>query len=148
MRREANEVQDAGKARRRRISARAVGGGEFFFRLPRHFSVQTRKYVVEDFLHVHEWTNQWPPLQARSKRWRSEKKTSSRKILPDDGPYRVERMETKNIEEEQTDARSNFHLDPNRVRTEAEIQLFADVFRIGVEEARQILTKAGKRCQS
>ena len=97
---------------------------------------------------MHEWTNQWPPLQARSKRWRSEKKTPSRKILPDDGPYRVERMETKNIEEEQTDARSNFHLDPNRVRTEAEIQLFADVFRIGVEEARQILTKAGKRCQS
>ena len=42
----------------------------------------------------------------------------------------------------------DFHLDPNRVRTDAEIQLFADVFSISFDEARQILKKAGKVCQS
>ena len=36
------------------------------------------------------------------------------------------------------------HLVPDRVRTNAEMQLFADVFSLSVAEARRILTKAGK----
>ena len=40
------------------------------------------------------------------------------------------------------------HLDPDRVRTNAEIQLFADVFSLSFAEARWILTKAGKPCEA
>ena len=57
------------------------------------------------------------------------------------------------MEKQSTDAASNgesadLHLDPNRVRTNAEMQLFADVFEISVEEARKILMKARKRCET
>ena len=38
-------------------------------------------------------------------------------------------------------------LDPNRVFTDAEIRLFADVFSISFAEACQILMKAGRRCE-
>ena len=40
----------------------------------------------------------------------------------------------------------DYRLDPNRVPTDAEIQLFADVFSISFDEARQILKKAGRQC--
>ena len=63
------------------------------------------------------------------------------------GKYVVESMEKKDKEAEPSDESFDFHLDPNRVRTNAEIQLFADVFSITFEEARQILTKAGRRCE-
>ena len=55
-------------------------------------------------------------------------------------------MEKKEAEAESSDESFDFYLDPNRVRTNAEIQLFADVFEINVEEARRILMKAGRQC--
>ena len=61
--------------------------------------------------------------------------------------YVVEGMEKKDTEAEPSDEGFDFHLDPNRVRTNAEIRLFADVFSISFEEAHQILTKAGRRCE-
>ena len=60
----------------------------------------------------------------------------------------MEGMEKKDTKADLGDESFDFHLDPNRVRTDAEIQLFAEVFEISVEEARRILTKAGKRCAS
>lgn len=42
---------------------------------------------------------------------------------------------------EPNDESFDFHLDLNRVRTNAEMQLFSDVFSINVDEARQILKK-------
>lgn len=44
------------------------------------------------------------------------------------------------------DERANFHLDPNRIRTDAEIHLFANVFSISIEEARRILKNVAIRC--
>ena len=44
----------------------------------------------------------------------------------------------KDTEVESNDESFDFHLDPNRIRTVAEIRLFADVFSISFEEARQI----------
>ena len=55
-------------------------------------------------------------------------------------------MEKKDTKAELGDESFDFHLDPNRVRTDAEIQLFADVFSISREEARRIITEAGFRC--
>lgn len=40
-----------------------------------------------------------------------------------------------------------YRLDPNRVRTKAEIRLFADVFGISIDEARSVLTRAGRKCE-
>ena len=59
----------------------------------------------------------------------------------------MESMKTKDTETESSDERFDFHLDPNRVRTNAEVRLFADVFEISVEEAWRFLTKAGRRCE-
>ena len=50
----------------------------------------------------------------------------------------MESMEKKDTEAEASDESFDFHLDPNRIRTVAEIRLFADVFSISFEEARQI----------
>ena len=71
----------------------------------------------------------------------------SRHILSSKHEYRVESMEKKDTEADTDDESFDFHLDPNRIRTVAEIQLFADVFSITFEEARRILTKAGRRCE-
>ena len=70
-----------------------------------------------------------------------------RHILPLKHEYRVERMEKKDTEADTSDESFDFHLAPNRIRTVAEIQLFADVFSISFKEARRILTKAGRRCE-
>ena len=70
-----------------------------------------------------------------------------RHILPSKHEYRVESMEKKDTEADTDDESFDFHLDPNRIRTVAEIQLFADVFSISFKEARRILTKAGRRCE-
>ena len=59
----------------------------------------------------------------------------------------MERMENKDAKAESRDESFDFHLDPNRIRKVTEIQLFADVFSISFEEARQILTKAGRGCE-
>lgn len=71
----------------------------------------------------------------------------SRHILSSRHEYRVESMEKKGTETDPNDESFDFHLDPNRIRTLAEIQLFADVFSISFKEARRILTKAGRRCE-
>ena len=71
-----------------------------------------------------------------------------RHILSSKHEYMVESMEKKDTETESNDESFDFHLDPNRVRTNAEIQLFADVFSISINEARQILRNAGRQCQS
>lgn len=63
------------------------------------------------------------------------------------GKYVVESMEKKDAEAEPSDEGFDFRLDPNRIRTAAEIQLFADVFSISFKEARRILMKAGRRCE-
>lgn len=62
--------------------------------------------------------------------------------------YIIESMETKDTETESDDESFDFHLDPNRVRADAEIQLFADVFSISFDDAVRILVKAGRRCES
>ena len=69
-------------------------------------------------------------------------------ILCSKPEYVMESMEKKDTEAELGDESFDFHLDPNRIRTDAEIQLFADVFSISFDEARQILKKAGRQCQS
>ena len=73
---------------------------------------------------------------------------SSRHILCSKPEYIMESMEKKDTKAELGDESFDFHLDPNRIRTDAEIQLFADVFSISFDEARQILKKAGGKCQS
>lgn len=70
-----------------------------------------------------------------------------RHILPSKHEYIVESMEKKDTEVASNDESFGFHLDPNRIRTVAEIQLFASVFSISFKEARRILTKAGRRCE-
>ena len=71
-----------------------------------------------------------------------------RHILCSKHEYILESMEKKDTKTELGDESFDFHLDPNRIRTDAEIQLFADVFSISFDEARQILKKAGGKCQS
>ena len=56
-------------------------------------------------------------------------------------------MKTKDTEVASNDESFDFHLDPNRVRTNAEIQLFADVFSISKEDARRILINTGHQCE-
>ena len=73
---------------------------------------------------------------------------SSRHILCSKPEYIMESMGKKDTKTELGDESFDFHLDPNRVRTNAEIQLFADVFSISFDEARQTLKKAGRKCQS
>ena len=68
-------------------------------------------------------------------------------ILPSRPEYRLGSMEKTVTVAERNDESFDFHLDPNRIRTVSEIQLFADVFSISFKEARQILTKAGRRCE-
>ena len=70
-----------------------------------------------------------------------------RHILCTKHEYIMESMEKKDTKAELGDESFDFHLDPNRIRTVSEIQLFADVFSISFEEARRILTKAGRRCE-
>ena len=41
-----------------------------------------------------------------------------------------------------------YHLDPDRIRTDAEVETFADVFQISTDEARRILKESGRKCQS
>ena len=73
---------------------------------------------------------------------------SSRHILCSKHEYVMESMKKKDTKAELGDESLDFHIDPNRIRTDAEIQLFADVFSISSDEARQILKKAGRKCQS
>ena len=72
---------------------------------------------------------------------------SPRHFFASSGKYVVESMEKKDTKAGPIDESFDFQLDPNRIRTVTEIQLFADVFSISFEEARRILTKAGRRCE-
>ena len=69
-----------------------------------------------------------------------------RHILCSKHEYIMESMEKKDTKAELGDESLDFHIDPNRIRTDAEIQLFADVFSISREEARRIITEAWFRC--
>ena len=71
-----------------------------------------------------------------------------RHILCSKPEYIMESMEKKDTKAAMDDESFDFNLDSNRVRTDAEIRLFADVFSISFDEARQILKKAGGKCQS
>lgn len=70
-----------------------------------------------------------------------------REIVPPKSEYMVESMKTTDTKAERKDEEFDFHLDPNRIRTNAEIQLFADVFEISEEEARKILKEAGRKVE-
>ena len=53
----------------------------------------------------------------------------------------MESMKTKDTTADDKSSGFAYHLDPGRIRTDAEIQLFADVFEISVEEARRIIMR-------
>ena len=57
----------------------------------------------------------------------------------------MESMDTKDKIADGKGEGFNYRLDPDRIRTEAEVETFADVFHISIDEARRILEKAGKR---
>ena len=73
---------------------------------------------------------------------------SSRHILCSKHEYVMESMKMEDSEVESNDESLDFHLDPNRVRTDAEVATFAEVFQITVDEAMRILKAAGRKCQS
>ena len=60
----------------------------------------------------------------------------------------MESMEKKDAKAAVGDERFDFHLDPNRIRTDVEVATFAEVFQIPVDEARRILKESGRKCQS
>lgn len=72
----------------------------------------------------------------------------SREFLPSRCEYMVESMKKKDKELREEDARFGFYLDPNRVRTPAEVSTFAKVFSISKEEARRIIERSGYRCST
>ena len=73
---------------------------------------------------------------------------SSRHILCSKPEYVMESMKMEDSEVESNDESLDFHLDPNRVRTDAEVATFAEVFQISVDEAMRIVKAAGRKCQS
>lgn len=60
----------------------------------------------------------------------------------------MESMETQDTDTAGKSDGFTYRLDPNRVRTDAEVAVFAEVFQISIEEARRILTTAGRKCQT
>ena len=70
-----------------------------------------------------------------------------RHILCSKPEYIMESMEKKDAKAAVGDERFDFHLDPNRIRTDAEVATFAEVFQISVDEAKRILRAAGRKCQ-
>lgn len=65
-----------------------------------------------------------------------------REISSPNPEYTVDSMNTKETKTKQKGGSFNFHLDPNRIRTDAEIKLFANVFSLPLSTARQILTRS------
>ena len=61
--------------------------------------------------------------------------------------YLVESMDTKDKIADGKGEGFNYRLDPDRIRTEAEVETFADVFHISSDEARRILKAAERKCQ-
>jgi hypothetical protein len=98
------------------------------------------------------WRKQKENLEYFKKRLESERETKNlhfpRHILCSKHEYIMESMKMKDTETESSDESFDFHLDPNRVRTDAEVATFAEVFQISVDEARRILKAAGRKCQS
>ena len=62
--------------------------------------------------------------------------------------YEMESMETKDETEADKSDGFTYRLDPDRVRTDAEVAVFAEVFKISIGEARRILKESGRECQS
>ena len=62
--------------------------------------------------------------------------------------YEMESMETQDTDTAGKSDGFTYRLDPDRVRTDAEVAVFAEVFQISIEEARRILTAAGRKCQT
>ena len=71
-----------------------------------------------------------------------------RHILCSKPEYIMESMEKKDTRVDGKVSGFTYHLDPNRVRTDAEVETFADVFKISIDEARRILKESGRKCQS
>ena len=57
-------------------------------------------------------------------------------------------METKDAMTDDKAGGFAYHLDPDRIQTDAEVATFAEVFQITVDEAKRILKAAGRKCQS
>ena len=60
----------------------------------------------------------------------------------------MESMETQDETEAGKSDGFTYRLDPDRVRTDAEVETFAEVFQITVDEARRILKESGRKCQA
>ena len=60
----------------------------------------------------------------------------------------MESMKTKDMTADDKSSGFAYHLDPDRIRTDAEVATFAEVFQITVDEAKRILKAAGRKCQS
>ena len=71
-----------------------------------------------------------------------------RHILCSKHEYTVENMKTKDMTADDKSSGFAYHLDPDRIRTDAEVATFAEVFQITVDEARRILKASGRKCQS
>lgn len=71
-----------------------------------------------------------------------------RHIFAANHEYMVENMDAKDQTADDKAKSFSFRLDPDRIRTEAEVATFAEVFQISVDEARRILKTAGRKCQT
>ena len=71
-----------------------------------------------------------------------------RHIFAPNHEYLVESMDTKDKMADGKREGFNYRLDPDRIRTDAEVATFAEVFQITVDEAKRILKAAGRKCQS
>ena len=72
----------------------------------------------------------------------------SRHILCSKPECIMESMEKKDTKADGKASGFTYHLDPDRIRTDAEVATFAEVFQITVDEAKRILKAAGQKCQS
>ena len=72
----------------------------------------------------------------------------SRHISRSKHEYVVESMKPMDTMTDGKASGFTYHLDPDRIRTDAEVETFADVFQISTDEARRILKESGRKCQS
>ena len=91
-------------------------------------------------------------LEYFKKRLKSQRETKNlhfpRHIFAPNHEYLVESMDTKDKIADGKGEGFNYRLDPDRIRTDAEVATFAEVFQITVDEAKRILKAAGRKCQS
>ena len=86
------------------------------------------------------------------KRLESQRETKNlhfpRHIFAPNHEYLVKSMDTKDKMADGKGEGFNYRLDPDRIRTDAEVATFAEEFQITVDEAKRILKAAGRKCQS